>query len=196
MVGNVVIGELSHERAKEALRGEKAQIVYSDPPWGEGNLRYWRTHNGQSDLLPKWDTFLNLFCDVVSENIAAGGHVFVEMGLRWVDQVALEMEKRGLPETQRWQCVYTSKKLPNVLWHSGPIASCDPTGMGGVAMTAHVLGSVAVPNALVLDPCCGKGMTARCSVRLGMRFAGVELNPKRGAVTQAWLKARETRKTK
>lgn len=187
MKGKVVVGDLTLERTLESTGGEKPYIVYSDPPWGEGNLRYWRTHNGQPDVRPIWGDFLTLFCHVVAHSVQKGGHVFVEMGVRWVDQLAEAMANVGLPESQRWTCVYGSQKLPNVLWHSGPEAPCDPSGMGGVSMTKHVLASVAKPNALVLDPCCGKGMTARCAIRLGMRFAGVELNPKRAAVTSAWI---------
>lgn len=182
----VIIGELTHERAATALADNKADIVYSDPPWGQGNLRYWRTHAGQQ-VEVEWSGFLGLFCDVVAESIRPGAHVFVEMGLRWVDQLSGEMAARGLPEVARWRCRYSAQKLPNALWYSGPGAACDPTDMSGVAMTSHVLGSVAVPGALVFDPCCGKGMTARCAVRHGMRFAGVELNPARAAVTIDWL---------
>ena len=126
---------------------------------------------------------------MVKASLNPGGHIFVEMGLRWVDELASAMLAVGFPERARWRVLYGPAKdpLPNMLWYSGPRASCDPTGMRGEPMTRHVIESVAVPGALVFDPCCGKGMTARCAIRSGMRFAGVELNPKRAAVTTAWL---------
>lgn len=43
----------------------------------------------------------------------------------------------------------------------------------------------------VFDPCCGKGYTARAAVAAGMKFRGIELNPKRAAVTIGWLSRRE-----
>jgi hypothetical protein len=183
---SLIVGELSLARAREALGGKRAPIVYSDPPWGPGNLMYWRTHNGER-ARPSWDDFLRLFCRVVSASAAGGAHVFVEMGLRWVDQLAAEMAAVGLPERNRWTCYYGHPKLPNVLWYSGPGTTTDPSGLSGVAMTRRALEGVARPSALVFDPCCGKGMTARCALRLGMRFAGVELNPKRAAATRAFL---------
>lgn len=182
----VVVGELTESRLQQALAGEIADITYSDPPWGPGNLMYWRTHNKETTR-PDWSTFVDLFCSLVSKNTAKDGHIFIEMGLRWVDEISETMKRYGRSETQRFNCIYTSKKLPNVLWYSGPGTTTDPSGLSGVEMTHTALSGVAKPEALVLDPCCGKGMTARCSLRLGMRFAGVELNPRRAEVTQKWL---------
>lgn len=183
---SVIVGELTEERVLQTLGGEMAHITYSDPPWGPGNLMYWRTHNKETTR-PNWDVFLDTFCRLVSKYTDRDGHVLVEMGLRWVDQLAAAMAKYDRIETQRFNCFYTSKKLPNVLWYSGPGITTDPSGLSGVAMTKTALSGVVKPGALVLDPCCGKGMTARCSIGLGMRFAGVELNPNRAKVTQAWL---------
>lgn len=184
----LVVGELTTTRAAAALACELADIIYSDPPWGPGNLMYWRTHNGETRR-PDWATFLSTFCSIVRSSVRPGGHVFVEMGLRWVDDLAEAMRRVGFRESARFGCLYgpASKRLPNVLWYSGPGTKTDPSGMYGVAMTRRALEGVAAPGALVFDPCCGKGMTARCALRLGMRFAGVELNPRRAAVTKAFL---------
>jgi hypothetical protein len=181
----IAVGELTASRASLVLAGELAHIVYSDPPWGPGNLMYWRTMNRERQR-PSWDAFLGTFCDVAVASVRPGGHVFVEMGLRWVDQLAAAMSARGLREAGRWTVRYGSPLRPNVLWYSGPGAPCAPDGMSGEPMTSHVLASVATPGALVFDPCCGRGMTARCALRAGMRFAGVELNPDRAAVTRQW----------
>lgn len=185
----VLVGELSVELSRRALAGSLADIVYSDPPWGEGNLKYWRTHNGQCGHPVNWSQFLRTLRDVVAATMKPGGHLFLEMGCRWVDELAEVMGDAGFAETSRWSVLYgpKAKPLPNVLWYSGPGASCNPTGMRGEPMTRHVLDSVAVPGALVYDPCCGKGMTARCAHRSGMRFVGTELNPKRAAATRDWL---------
>jgi hypothetical protein len=190
----VLVGELSLSLAEQALGGQRAKIVYSDPPWGPGNLMYWRTMNGETER-PAWDRFLATFCAVAQASLEPDGHLFVEMGLRWVDELARSMLAVGFSERARWSVLYgpAKKPLTNVLWYSGPGVLCDPTGMRGEPMTRHILESVATPGALVFDPCCGKGMTARCAVRLGMMFAGVELNPKRAAVTTAWLERHRVR---
>jgi len=190
---SVQVGELTIERALFALGGEQPSIIYSDPPWGPGNLLYWRTHNAETER-PCWSDFLRRFCAVASSVIAPSGHIFVEMGLRWVDDLAEEMARVGLAERHRWTCYYGAQKLPNALWYSGPGSTTNPEGLSGVTMTRRALEGVSTPGALVFDPCCGKGMTARCAVRLGMRFAGIELNPKRAAVTQSWLNRQSTQR--
>ena len=181
----LLVGELTPERADLVLAGERADIVYSDPPWGPGNLAYWRTMNGEK-LRPSWPDFLATFCAVAAGSVRPGGHVFVEMGMRWIDDLAAAMAAHGIPERKRWSVQYGKPLRPNMLWYSGPGASCDPSGMSGEAMTTHVLQSVVRHGALVFDPCCGKGMTARCALRADMRFAGVEINPDRAAVTRRW----------
>lgn len=184
----LVTGELTMDRAMAATGGEKAWLVYSDPPWGQGNLRYWRTYAGDRTV-PDWTAFVATLMSVVSAVRAPGGHVFLETGTRWEEEITDAMAAHGMHVTQRWTCMYGSPKRPNVLLHSGAPVDVDPTGMSGVAMTSLVVGAVARRGALAFDPCCGKGMTARAAVRHGMRFSGVELNPKRMAVTEKWLAA-------
>lgn len=181
------VGDLASESEElhGLMRGELADIVYSDPPWGQGNLMYWRTHNGEKAKVD-WGAFMRKFCRLVANNAKPNAHIFIEMGLRWVDDLAHEMASLGRLESRRWVVLYGSPKLPNALWYCGPGEPVDVTGLSGVEMTTRALRSVAKPGALVLDPCCGKGMTARVAMRLGMRFAGNELNPKRLAVTSSW----------
>jgi hypothetical protein len=183
----VVAKELSIDSAAEALGGEVPLVLYCDPPWGPGLLAMFRTMNGQPEHETDWPGFLSLLADVA--HFSRATHVFIEMGPRWIDELAATMERAGFREAARWRMLYGQRKkpLPCFLWYSGPGAPCDPIDMFGEPATRHVIDSVAVPGALVFDPCCGKGMTARCAVRAGMRFAGVELNPKRAQVTIDWL---------
>lgn len=180
------VGEMTTTRADMVLAGEQADVVYTDPPWGSAILHTFYRMAGNARR-PSWPDFLTTFCAVVAASIRPGGHVFVEMGTRWVDELAAAMATCGLPERQRWDVRYGKPLRPNVLWYSGPGVGCDPTDMSGEPMTQHVIDAVAAPGALVFDPCCGKGMTARCALRTGMRFAGVEINPDRAAVTRKWV---------
>ena len=189
-LAHVEVGELSIERAQVAMAGAGgADIIYSDPPWGAGNLKYWRTHNGELESRPDWAVFMATFCQVVAEHRKPSAPVFIEMGQRWADELARAMDAVGIVEAARWTAFYGSPKRPNVLWFSGPLVPESLILSGGDAMTMSALRSVARPNSVVLDPCCGKGMTARCALKLGMRFRGVELNPKRAAVTRTWCES-------
>jgi len=38
-------GSLTSPELDSMLAGERVDILYSDPPWGDGNLAYWQTMN-------------------------------------------------------------------------------------------------------------------------------------------------------
>lgn len=176
------------EGSVEALMGsEKADIVYSDPPWGEGNVRFWRTHNGQKDVAYKFDwlPFIRRFCRAVQACASPVAPVFIEMGQRWSDELASLMDEVGYDQLARWSVLY-GNNLPcdvNMFWHKG--AATPPEmpesleGTKGLEVVRRAMKPFAQPGKLVLDPCTGLGMTAKLTIDYGMRFRGNELNPKR-----------------
>lgn len=197
----VAVGDVTQGAVAVVMAGEKADVIYSDPPWGEGNLRYWRTH-ANDPAQPTWEPFVEAWTRAAAEALRPGGGIFVEMGLRWEGGFAEALAGVGLPVRYRWETQYRggSKLLPVALLYSGPELRGDfnPAPLRGPALpracveaAARVLGLFdrPVPRGLVLDPCCGKGYTARAAVAAGMRFRGNELNPKRAAVTVAWLES-------
>jgi hypothetical protein len=179
----LVVGELTLERAEVAREGARAQIIYTDPPWGEGLLRYWRTHNGELGSKVVWRDFLETLAQVVHASIATDGHIFIEMGLAWADELSAVMADAGHQEVARWHGLYGSPKRPHAIWYSGPGVDADLSDLGGVRLVRTALASCGLSDGLVFDPCCGKGTTARAALGMGLRFAGVELNPRRAAVT-------------
>lgn len=187
----VVVGDVMHGAVVHAMRDDLADVVYSDPPWGEGNLRYWRTHAGDP-ARPRWDLFVAAWTASVARVARPGAPVFVEMGLQWADGFADALARVGIVVTRRWTVLYRSgaRLLPNALLYAGPPlrADFDPSALDAAALPRACVAEVAVADGIVLDPCCGKGFTARAAVAAGMRFRGVELNPKRAEVTLAWLR--------
>jgi hypothetical protein len=196
----VAVGDVQRGAVREFMRNERASIVYSDPPWGEGNLRYWRTHANDATR-PAWSEFVAEWTSSVAAALIPGGALFVEMGLRWADAFSDALASVGRPVSARWTTLYgpSSKLLPVALLYSGPSlrVAFDPSAMRGptlprecVREAAHAMRLDALPSEFrgsVFDPCCGKGYTARAAVASGMAFRGIELNPKRAAVTMDWL---------
>ena len=49
------------------IKTEKFDILYSDPPWGLGNLKFWNTMNAKMNNVNKfevnWDNFIKCFCN-------------------------------------------------------------------------------------------------------------------------------------
>lgn len=173
-----------------ALLGiERVDAVYSDPPWGPGNLMFWRTHNGETER-PAWPTFLARFADV-ARRACPDGSVWVEMGTRWEQDLADAMATAGLPHVTSIPCIYRagSKMLPNTLMLFGrvppPETALAPKDRHGPKLVTWALD--VHPGSTVLDPCCGLGTTAKACIALGRTFYGTELNPKRLARTQSIL---------
>jgi len=74
---------------REMLRGEVVDILYSDPPWGEGNAKYWATiakrHMGQDvRQIPCREILTNIF-GLVKRHVR--GHVFIEYGCKWQEEL-------------------------------------------------------------------------------------------------------------
>ena len=181
------------EGAVDVLMGdERAHVIYSDPPWGPGNQRYWHTMR-ERGAVPRtpWPDFLAAFCRACAKYRTSNTPVFVEMGLRWVDELDASMRAVGLPPQRRWAITYGPKKsaLPNVLslfGHSS-IEIDLPSPPHGEPVTRAILGAVVRPGDIVLDPCTGLGMTSRITHALGGYYRGTEMNAKRLAKTIAWL---------
>lgn len=162
-------------------------MVYTDPPWNAGNAKYWRTHAGMSrdvDINNLW----SCICEIIQQLNAE--EVFIEQSVRnWHDFEKIAA-KHNLPSlTGKWVVFYGSPHKPNILLRFAETErqGFNPSGLHGEAMTDYVFRCVAQPGKIVVDPCVGKGMTARMAHKYGMICYGMELNPKRLAVTLDWL---------
>lgn len=161
--------------------------IYSDPPWGNGNLKFWRTHNGQAGHPVDWNQFLVRFFGICAKH-CPNGPWFVETGTRFVDDC---LAASPLPAANVVPCRYRagSKWLPNVLLSFGSelsspwIAEESRYGQNLIRWALSRIPS----GSRVLDPCCGLGGTAKACAALGLEFYGNELNPKRLERTLAVL---------
>lgn len=188
----LMVGDLTAGAVASLLGDERADVVYSDPPWGPGNLQYWATmHDRGSIPRETWPAFLAAFCGTVATHRKPDAPIFVEMGLRWVDELDAAMRAVGLERQRRLTITYgpKNKPLPNSvsLYGSRDVEVTLPDPPHGEPITRTILGAVVKPGMLVLDPCTGFGMTARIAHALGARFRGTELNAVRLERTVAWL---------
>jgi hypothetical protein len=195
-IGNHAVSCNSVENVNfsELLNGKKARIFYSDPPWGDGNAKYWATinkrHTGQVVEPLKYKEIIEIIKKTIVENV--DGYIFIETGNRWLEET-LEIIKPVVHNIKIHNLVYKSgsKMLPN------PLISCSTSrdlvfpacldGMSGLDVPKAAIQSVAKPDEIVLDPFCGMGYTAQAAIDNGMLFAGNELNAKRLQKTIAKL---------
>jgi len=169
----------------DLMQGEKVDVIYSDPPWGEGNLKFWRTYNGQKGHNVDWEKFVRRIKFLCDKHVKPGGSVFIETGMRFDKDI---MAIFGQPQG-RYIIKYKGggKVLDNVLLGYGPQPKIDPTGKTGIQVALSVLSSLPTPPKSVLDCCVGLGTTAKVAKKLGMTCYANELNPKRAAKTMKIL---------
>ncbi len=203
----LLCGDITAGAVWNLMGDEKADVIYSDPPWGPGNQQYWHTMRERGSApRTSWHDFVDTFAGVCASHAKESAPVFVEMGMRWAEELAAAMSAAGFFMRHRWVVTYGPKKkpLPVTLnyfcrpsrWavdHSGlaqRITHGMPDPAHGEPVTANVLRQVVQPGSVVLDPCTGLGMTARWTHKLGAHFRGTEMNATRLERTLSWLRAK------
>lgn len=200
----LLAGDVTTPGALDTLmRGERADIIYTDPPWGPGALQMFATmHRRGSAPAVAWPEFLRRFCERIAAARAKGRDtpVFVEMGERWADETAAAMTAADMPVARMLTTTYGSgaKLTKQRVLYSGPVMTVrlDVEGKRGEKLPVECLRAVQMMTPvgadqgprIVLDPCCGLGLTAKATQRRRMCFRGLELNPARLARTAAWLR--------
>ena len=188
----------------EMLRGKKAAVLYSDPPWGDGNAKFWATINkkmtGKVFAPLTYEQLLNRIDQLVEKHVH--GRVFIETGPRSVDQLAARfagkyhnvgktaLSYKGGGEIYPCWLVSatTTPSLPP--FHVEQLLGVGGTGaktvLEWIVAHDHLSG-----GSIVLDPFCGMGYTARAAVHVGMTFYGNEFNEKRLGKTLEFLESHE-----
>ena len=177
--------------------GAKADILYSDPPWGDGNVKFWATKASKDTGRPvqaiSYDALVTAFFDLIAKHVS--GHVFIETGMRWADDMTARMLAIGLHnlETVRLQYRSGGKLYPNVLlfgsFLDGHAGLSKLEGQYGARVARDAIALLAQEGGILFDPCCGMGYSAAAALAHGMQFRGNELNPVRLEKTIARLNA-------
>tara|TARA_R110000796_G_scaffold93063_3_gene197471 strand:+ start:630 stop:1259 length:630 start_codon:yes stop_codon:yes gene_type:complete len=182
------------------LKGSKAHILYTDPPWGDGNMKYWCTlnkrHTGQEIEAMSYKTLIKIIKDMIKNHV--DGYVFLETGNQWLDETLEDIKD-----------VIYNQKVYSLRYKSGSKLLTNPVIVGTTnpnlvlpnldalegAIDEHSL-KIAIPllakeGAILLDPTCGMGNSARSAIQNKMRFVGNEFNSKRLEKTIKSLKKDE-----
>ena len=190
-----------YDNLDELYNGEKVDIYYSDPPWG--NLEYWQTlnqkMNGVERKATNVHTFVNRVFDVAIKYTKEDSPIFIEYGIKWNNNLIAIAESKGLHLEACIEMLYASPKRPmllNIFSKQGNLHLSEEYKQS----VYHTYGYNSLKTALkpfegcktISDACCGLGYTARYAIDHNMRFFGNELNLKRLEKTMEKLRKSDT----
>lgn len=175
------------------MGGDKADFIYSDPPWGQGNLRYWQTINKRHTKVEPVDidysAFLEVFFTILSKY--ARDVAVIEYGERWREDIVRLSQAHGFIHGGSCTSQYSGGKgklLPldiHVISKSGDAKIQSKFAAGcynsrGIDVVKFIFSEMLPTDSkIVLDPMCGMGYTAQAALENGLVFYGNELNQKR-----------------
>lgn len=186
----------------DLMGGNQADFLYSDPPWGQGNLRYWQTinkrHTGREKSDIDYAEFLPFYFNMAYKNIK--DLAVIEYGVGWRSDVISVCKESGFTHHGVYTSRYGSaaKLLPldiHIISKSGNFIMPDKLhfaercyALRGQHLVNFIFSHLLPDGAeSVLDPMCGMGYTAQATINHGLRFYGNELNEKRLEKTKARL---------
>lgn len=181
-------GDLLKGHFQEFFGNMDYHWIYGDPPWGQGNAKYWRTRNNQRDVEARWGELMDRWCDVSSR---AKRGVFGEMGTRWEHELPARMLERGWEKVHQYTVTYSAQRLPCLLQVFLPRGQnwipYDPEQemLHAFPVVQRAFLNMQ-PGETVADPCMGLGNTLRAGHERGMKVIGTELNPERLAHCLKW----------
>ena len=175
----------------DELMGDNiADLVYTDPPWGQGLLKYWQTKNkkdtGSNTRLINHDLFLKKLFSILFKY--SRNNVFVEYGKQWRDQivhmgVATGFKHGGLAITYyRSGSVIRPSDIHLFTKNNSSVSGemkKNALELKGYPLVESCFKEYGLEKGIALDPMCGMGYSAKAAISMDMKFYGNELNSKR-----------------
>jgi hypothetical protein len=189
------VGSISDPAVRTMLAGQQVDVLYCDPPWSDGHMRVFARKASESAPHPyvpiSWSEFMHSLNELIVMHVT--GWVFVEMGNEQAEPCRHILSK-VCADVVRHDIVYGSPKRPAALFVGHRDKGVAPTwelpagaSSGGLRQVKAVVASVGKPGQVLLDPCCGFGMSAKAALAAGMTFYGNEIDPRKAAFTRTLL---------
>jgi hypothetical protein len=164
---------------------QKIDCVYTDPPWDKGKMTYYANLAGIQQKQREWHKFVDsLLKDLVK---AAIPDIWIEMGVGTSLVINLMQSKSSAPPYDNcWGVLYDQTKQ-NTLIHFGHSVAESADGLKGLQVPRFAFQHMRPEAKVVLDPCVGKGTTAKVAHTCAKSCYGIELVPARLQATMEWF---------
>lgn len=156
----------------------EADMIYCDPPWNLSNVNSFITKNGGGDYHTTFDQFYTALFEAIRKISARV--CYLEIGNQY-KEVFHNLLQKQYKYVQSWQITYNQKHQSFLLRASNDLIAHDFTGIDDL-FSPEI--AIRIENCQVIgDLCTGRGLTAVSAMKHGKQFLGIELNPRRMAVT-------------
>jgi hypothetical protein len=184
----LICGDLEEDVADRALAklGITPAMAYTDPPYNTNLATGFRTKAG----MPRKVFFAAFLVALVRSHRRVTGDVYLEMGNATAGDLKRALIGGGAAVHDHWNITYYGKSpsaLVRARFSSGKPVPLDLNGMDDEVTPEMAIRASSNPGDWVLDCCMGRGLTARSAQKAGRRSVGIELHPRRMAVTIAGL---------
>jgi hypothetical protein len=169
-------------------QAEPISLVYVDPPYGPGLASGYRT---KAEMQERKADYAKLRRRLVALTLDTGAPFVIEMGNKWVEDWIADIVRLAnnprMPVTTASGTYYGKHPMTYIVGNAGNTTfdiARALTGVNDDASPGNVMDTLRLHSAaLVFDPMCGRGCTARHATQRGLRFLGNELAPYRAAAT-------------
>jgi hypothetical protein len=178
----VACGDIEQGHALELVTQERPMLCVSDPPWGAGPATSYRTKAAMPRKVD-FEHFLHDFFTAVTKVV---GPICIEIGSAQVGQVVRVAVEHGLFHADTQPMYYYRTKPCSCLFftHTCVAELVDPMPCADEMIVYRwLIDQFSSIGETVFDPCVGKGMIAEAAHALGRHVLGLELHPRRLAVT-------------
>jgi DNA modification methylase len=177
---------IDHPLVDKLLDGVMADLFFSDPPWGDGHMKYWVTMNkkmsGEEYAPLSYAQLLDRIFSIIKHHVA--GHIMIETGGKWADKLTADLAERFY-NVRQILVVYDSgnKELPSVIVYASTHPDIrfdyEPVARKGYPVVKELIKAATETGDTVIDPCCGMGYTLQACIDHDLKFVGNEFNPTR-----------------
>lgn len=176
MKHKILCGDLTKDMNK-LMGTEKADIVYSDPPWNNNWINIFRKRAGVAGK-QNLETFLKVYCKELKKY--SKGIIYIEFGVN-IKLLQNILKDEGATQLNLWELPL--RKGKQYIWrgyfHKGnykKLTSIPNKNIPNRNICKWLVEQDKVEDGILLDPCIGKGMSYYLAKSANMNCYGLELS--------------------